>query len=83
VKLRENETEVIEMTPDPKSPVVGKKLSQIKFPPGSIIGAIIRNGDMIIPDGESIIEVGENVIVFALPQAIPKIEKLFGKRKFF
>jgi trk system potassium uptake protein TrkA len=83
VKLRENETEVIEMTPDPKSPVVGKKLSQIKFPPGSIIGAIIRNGEMIIPDGESIIEVGESVIVFALPQAIPKIEKLFGKRKLF
>lgn len=83
VKLRENETEVIEMTPDPKSPVVGKKLSQIKFPPGSIVGAIIRNGDMIIPDGESIIEVGESVIVFALPQAILKIEKLFGKRKLF
>jgi trk system potassium uptake protein TrkA len=83
VKLRENETEVIEMTPDPKSPVVRKKLSQIKFPPGSIVGAIIRNGEMIIPDGESIIEVGESVIVFALPQAIPKIEKLFGKRKLF
>lgn len=83
VKLRENETEVIEMTPDPKSPVVGKKLSQIKFPKGSIVGAIIRNGDMIIPDGESIIEVGERVIVFALPQAIPQIEKIFGKKKLF
>lgn len=81
VKLGENETEVIELIPDPKSPVVGKKLSQIKFPKGAIVGAIIRNGDMIVPYGESIIEAGESVIVFALPQAIPKIETLFGKRK--
>lgn len=83
VKLRENETEVIELTPDPKSSVVGKKLSQIKFPVGSIVGAIIRNGDMIIPYGDSIIGAGESVIVFALPQAIPKIEKLFGKKRLF
>lgn len=83
VKLRENETEVIEMTPDPKSPVVGKKLAQIKFPKGSIVGAIIRNGDMIIPDGEAVIKTGERVIVFALPEAIPKIEQLFGKKKLF
>lgn len=83
VKLRENETEVIEMTPDPKSPVVGKKLAQIKFPKGSIVGAIIRNGDMIIPDGEAVIKTGERVIVFALPEAIPKIEQLFGKKRLF
>ncbi len=83
VKLREDETEVIELTPDPKSKVVGKKLSQLSFPSGSIVGAIIRNGDMIIPDGEAIIEVGENVVIFALPEAIPKIEKLFGKKRLF
>lgn len=83
VKLRENETEVIEMTPDPKSPVVGKKLAQIKFPKGSIVGAIIRNEDMIIPDGEAVIKTGERVIVFALPEAIPKIEQLFGKKRLF
>lgn len=81
VKLRENETEVIELTPDPKSPVVGKKLSQINFPKGSIVGAIISNGEMIIPYGESVIKSGESVIVFALPQAIPKIEILFGKKR--
>ncbi len=83
VKLREGEAEVIELDTLPGSKVIDRKLREINFPDGSIVGAIIRNGEMIIPNGSSSIRAGESVVVFALPSAISKIEKLFGKKKIF
>ena len=43
-----------------------------------IIGAVIRGDEIIIPSGEDIIEPGDEVIVFALPQAIAEIEMQFA-----
>ncbi|MBI5183484.1 MAG: Trk system potassium transporter TrkA [Nitrospinae bacterium] len=83
VKLREGEAEIIEFDVIPGSKVIDRKLKEIDFPEGSIVGAIIRNGEMIIPNGSSSIRAGESVVVFALPSAISKIEKLFGKKKLF
>ena len=62
-----------------KSKIAGKKLSNVKFPNGSILGAIIRNGAMDIPSGESVITTGDRVIVFSLPTAIKKVNSLFCK----
>jgi len=40
----------------------------------------MRDGELIIPDGNSVIQPGDNVIVFALPEAIEDVEGLFVKR---
>ena len=58
-------------------------IEKIKFPEDAIIGAILRNGEMVVPDQECSIQSGDSVIVVALPNSIDKIEKLFGKRRFF
>ncbi|MBW1873577.1 MAG: hypothetical protein JRJ19_16035, partial [Deltaproteobacteria bacterium] len=44
---------------------------------------IVRKGDMQIPTGDTLLEPGDIVVVFALPDAIPRIEKLFTRRKWF
>ena len=36
-----------------------------------------KNVIMMIPDGNCVIRSGEHVIVFALPHAIEKVERLF------
>jgi trk system potassium uptake protein TrkA len=78
VSLREDKAEALELVADPGSKVVGKELSKIKLPRNCLIGAIEREGAMLIPSGDSMIRAGETVIVFALTSAIEKVEKLFS-----
>jgi len=45
------------------------------------LGAIVREGVMQIPTGNTYINPGESVIVFALPNAIEKIQSFFSGKK--
>jgi len=81
-RLARGQAEIIEMEAAPDSPAVKSPLKNIKFPKNAIIGAIVRDGEMRIPTGETRIEPGETVVVFALSDAIPQIEKLFSRRKW-
>lgn len=80
-RLKESEAEAIELEAVPDAPITRKPLKELEIPSGSIIGAVLRDGDMLIPDGSCQIKAGEAVVVFALPEAIPRIERLFAKRK--
>ncbi|MHB1192323.1 MAG: Trk system potassium transporter TrkA [Longimicrobiales bacterium] len=70
--------EAIEFRVEAGTPVAGKALKDIHFPPGGIVGTITRGSEIIIPRGEDIIRPGDEVIVFALPGAIPQVEELFA-----
>ncbi|MFQ5654536.1 MAG: Trk system potassium transporter TrkA [Planctomycetota bacterium] len=63
------------------SPVVGKPIREVKVPQGAIIGAIFRREAFMIPDGDSEVKVGDHVVIFALPEAMEGIERLFARRK--
>ena len=56
----------------------GKPLAELNLPKGIIIGAIVRNGDVIIPKGSSIIYPGDRIIVFSLTKDLPTL-KMFMK----
>ena len=77
------DAEVIEIGIDSKSSVIGKPIAKVKFPQDAMIGAILRKGDMIVPNGDIQFEQGDSVVVVALPQAIDKIEKIFGAKRNF
>ena len=80
-RLRQSEAEVIELEPAPGAKVTNRPLKDLDFPDGSIIGAVIRDNEMMIPDGNCQIRAGETVVVFALPDAIKRIERLFARRR--
>jgi trk system potassium uptake protein TrkA len=82
-RLKESEAEAIELEAVKQAPITRKPLKEQNLPSGSIIGAVMRDGEMMIPDGNCWIRAGETVIVFALPEAIPRIERLFDKRRRF
>ncbi|HEX3011937.1 MAG TPA: Trk system potassium transporter TrkA [Syntrophomonadaceae bacterium] len=82
--LGEERAEMIELYVQVDSIAVNKKLKDIRFPGGSIIGAIVRGNEVIIPGGDSEIHAADRLLVFALPRSIHKVEKLFvsgGKKK--
>jgi len=75
--LKEGEAEVIELIAQKGSKIINKNLKTISLPANSIIGAIIRKGEIIIPHGEDFINDGDKVIIFTKITEIKKIEQLF------
>ncbi|NOR86054.1 MAG: Trk system potassium transporter TrkA, partial [Bacteroidales bacterium] len=69
--------DVIELVAMPKSAVTKKPLMKLSLPEGSIIGGIIRGDDSFIAVGNFQLEAGDKAVVFALPKAIHKVNKLF------
>jgi len=60
------------------SRVVGRKIEDLKLPPGTTIGAIVRNNEVIIAHHDTLIESDDHVIMFLIDKArIPDVERLF------
>ncbi|MBW2709875.1 MAG: Trk system potassium transporter TrkA [Deltaproteobacteria bacterium] len=74
--LKGEHAEAIEAEALETSDIVNKPLHEVKMPKGAIVGAIFRENEIIIPRGDSVIKPGDRLIIFALQQVLPKLEKL-------
>ena len=85
--LRRGVAEVIEIVAHGNaqtSQVIGRELKKIKIPQGVIIGAVSRNGEVLIANEELIIEEDDHVILFLQDKKyIAEVEKLFQPSPFF
>lgn len=70
--------EVLELQVSSGSSMLDRPLSELDFPVGAIIGAIVREGVYQIPDGTCTLQSGDRVVVFALPEAVGKVERFFA-----
>jgi trk system potassium uptake protein TrkA len=60
------------------SKVVGRALEEINLPPGTTIGAIVRNDEVLIAHDDVIVENGDHVILFLVDKRrIGEVERLF------
>lgn len=60
------------------SKVVGRRIEELKLPPGTTIGAIVRNDKVFIAHHDTIIESEDHVILFVVDKKyILEVEKLF------
>lgn len=79
--LRRGAAEAIEAVAhgdENSSKVVGKAIEEIKLPPGTTIGAIVRGKDVVIAHHDTVIESDDHVILFVVDkQRIPEVERLF------
>jgi len=75
--LKGIEAEAIEFRVAADAPIANRTIADLAFPQGGVIGTIIRGEAIIIPRGKDEVLPGDEVIVFALPEALPDIEKFF------
>jgi trk system potassium uptake protein TrkA len=75
--LKGIEAEAIEFRVADDSPIANRMISDLQLPRGAVIGTLIRGDAIIIPRGINYILPGDEVIVFALPKALPAVEKFF------
>lgn len=76
--LREGFGELIEAEALETSDLVGKPLREVNLPSGVILGAIVRDGEMICPTGSTIVQSKDRVVLFAAEDSIRKVEKMFS-----
>lgn len=78
VEMPEGDAEIMELVALPTTPVVDRPLREVNMPKGAIVAAISRGEQIIIPKGDTCILPDDRVILFTLPEAIPKVEELFS-----
>jgi len=75
-----SEAEVVEMVvPETDFFRGGRRLAEIHFPKGALVGAIYRAGEVIIPKGETTLYPGDDLVIFAQREALPQLEKIFSR----
>ncbi len=78
VALLESGAEMIELRVPEGCRVAGRPLSEVGFPRGAIVGALLRNGDVIIPTGKEVLRPGDDAVVFTVEDAVDDVERLFA-----
>ena len=71
------EAEVIEAQILSPSSLAGRQIRDIDFPEGVLVGAVEKNGEMLKPTGSTRIDEGDVIVVFALANDVPEVERLF------
>lgn len=79
--LRRGAAEAIEAIAhgdDSTSRVVGKRIDQIKLPPGASIASLVRGEDVIVAHHDTVVQADDHVIIFLTDRTrIVEVEKLF------
>jgi trk system potassium uptake protein TrkA len=78
VTLLESGAEMIELRVPEGSRVAGHPLAEVGFPEGAVVGALLRDGDVIIPTGRDMLKPGDDAVVFTVESTIDEVERLFA-----
>ncbi|HEX5847812.1 MAG TPA: Trk system potassium transporter TrkA [Rubrobacter sp.] len=79
VALLASGAEMIELRVPEDCRVAGRPLSEVGFPEGALVGALLRDGDVIIPTGRDILRAGDDAVVFTIEDAVVEVENLFAR----
>ncbi|MCB1397827.1 MAG: Trk system potassium transport protein TrkA, partial [Rhodobacteraceae bacterium] len=58
------------------SPLAGRKIGNIGFPEGALVGAVNKRGTFVKPTGATELQEGDVLVIFALSKDVPEIERL-------
>ncbi len=60
------------------SKVVGRRIEELKLPPGTTIGAVVRDTEVVIAHHDTVIQSEDHVVLFLVDKKfIPEVERLF------
>jgi trk system potassium uptake protein TrkA len=79
LKLRKGEFSIVEEKVDPRAVVVGKTLRNIDLPPQCVFAAVIRKGQLIVPNGDTELFPVDEVIALVHASQAAKLAELLGR----
>ena len=78
LKLRKGQYSLVEEKVDPDSLAAGKPVREINLPKACILVAVLRKGDLIIPDGDTILQPADEVIALVQAVHVPRLAEILG-----
>ena len=75
------DAQIIEYIASEGCQITSKELKDIHFPKDAIVGAVLRQDQLIVPHGDTQIQPGDKVVVFALPHAVDELGRLFDRER--
>lgn len=75
--LLDGQAEVTEIIAGENLRVLNTPIKDIEIPAGVIIGAIVHNDEVLIPQGNSVIRAGDRLVIFSLLSEVPALETFF------
>jgi trk system potassium uptake protein len=75
--LGKEDAQAIEFIVGANARVSKHSIDELEWPKGAVIGAVVRGDAVMIPTGETMLEPNDVVIVAALLDEIPAVERLF------
>ena len=79
LKLRKGEFSIVEEKVDPRAVVVGKMLRDINLPPQCVFAAVIRKGQLIVPNGNTVLAPVDEIIALVHASQVTKLAELLGR----
>jgi len=76
--LIDMDAEILEFEVNEGTKITKSTIKNLNFPNTALIGGLVRNGKGQITLGETQILTGDHVVVFAMPEAIKKVESFFN-----
>jgi trk system potassium uptake protein TrkA len=78
LKLRKGEFSIVEEKVDPRAVVVGKMLRDIDLPPQCVFAAVIRKGQLIVPNGNTELAPVDEIIALVHSSQVSKLADLLS-----
>ncbi|HVO09543.1 MAG TPA: TrkA family potassium uptake protein [Vicinamibacteria bacterium] len=78
LKLRKGAYSLVSETLPPGARAVGQAIQDLPLPRSSLICAILRRGDVVIPRGNVRLEEGDDVLALVDDHSAPELAALFG-----
>ena len=79
--LKDENAEMMELILPESAAVTGKTLNAATLPSGMLIGAVVRKGEVIIPNGDTVLKANDRLVIFAVPKVSATLNRYFAAQK--
>jgi trk system potassium uptake protein len=76
--FRQGEANLVEMTLSLDSPVLGKRVGALAWPPDTALVAIVRGPRVIAPSADDLLDAGDELLFVSAPDQEPALQELLG-----
>jgi trk system potassium uptake protein TrkA len=80
-KLRKGKFDLVEEKVAPNAIAIGKKLKDLKLPDKCTISVVLRNGELLIPNGELEFQPADEILAIVAKEQKPGLAKYFNHPK--
>lgn len=71
--FEDSKAEALEMELSASNPLVGRPLSRVNIPGTTLLAAVVRGDETIVPNGSTVCQEGDRVILFTVPEYSKKV----------